>query len=841
MPINTESGQNPQFQPTPYQNPTVGSTMGSDVAAAQALANGQPYRERFAIDPESGELFSQVSASSPVPMLEFRKEGDTQVAYIKELATGSVVAQRPSAWEFTNQDSVFDSYTNASLYSLNYNHRDGKQDIRKAVYYWLKDPLVYKCVKFLTQLSNGRMVIECEDDNFRDLVEIWVDMAMGHDFREQWFREYFRSGFVVTLKTLVPYVPREYKYNKIPQSGDTGLVRAQAEIDAEQAKSKDLVKCQAAAEQDYRREAARLKTFRESYAQGLCSAQRLKLQAAIVVRTQYQWLKGMVPAAYSLLDPITVSIEGPPELELLHLPYLYIGAELRDAVMRPTPQQEEIIKMLPVEIVDQIQAGAVKVWLSPNICSITTPDKQGYERYPTPMLRHAFEALEMKQGLMAADRRTLQSVRDRILKVTIGSDLHPVRNDSSLVNLSNLFNNPNRSLTVFWNHTLKIEWVEPPLDSFMDPIKYELWNNEIRMAYGISSVFTGTGEGGTGDSMMNFKGLEEEVTSAQEAFLQFLREQIRLLKQALSVGHEVNLRFTKVNMKNEAEFVAVVQGLVQNGILDPRTAIEAIGFNYPVVLKRLEQTQKLRKKGLFVPTPSANNLGPDGLMMDPGVGGKPRNAPLADNNKNRKGKSQVKTKAKAAVQIVPDGTCRLVVDADHMEPDAHAQMAEVFGIDARFIMTKASFKEQYGRDVKFIQPLPPLSTREAIAIGAESQRVLARVVTEAHAGIEKLKTENKGKRGPWLTKAKKTEVVEAAQAAVLTPLQVIAEEWSDWYNGCLEETNAEGVVPAQAEAELWTGDEYAFLCRKIEATLMVKRRHEKLLVELAAEQKAEAA
>lgn len=162
----------------------------------------------------------------------------------------------------------------------------------------------------------------------------------------------------------------------------------------------------------------------------------------------------------------------------------------------PSEPQAEIIAKLPLDIIRQIKEGKPRIWLSPNICAVTFGEKQPYERYPIPIACHCEEALEMKYMLMQMDRATAKSVRDKILKVTIGTDQYPEFDPAKIQALSQIFNNPSRNMTIFWNHTLKIEWIEPQNTLLADEKKFAHVNNEIRTAYGISSVITGTSDKG---------------------------------------------------------------------------------------------------------------------------------------------------------------------------------------------------------------------------------------------------------------------------------------------------------------------------------------------------------
>jgi hypothetical protein len=795
-----------------------GSQIGESVAMAQLQSSGEAWRQRWTIDQDTGHLYS--TASGHAPMLSpIRIHQDaasgTLTAELGQLAVGSISPAKAEA-------SYLDSLEEIAVWGrLGGGGHDEKQDMKLAREYWKIDELVYKCTKILTQLSNCTMTVESDNDEVTDLVRNWFEKAMPNPFREQWFLEYFRSGMVPVMKALIPYLPREYRSNKIPlpEGGDRVVA------------STDLMELHKHRENDYLNVRSQYKQAIAQYEKGLVSQDYVAAISRLVVRHQYEWRKGMIPGAYTILDPIAIDIKGPKDFALLQQPFYQVSRELAHAINNPSPHHESIIAALPLEIVDQIRPGVSHVWLSPNICHITFADKQDYERYPTPMLKHAFHALRQKRKLLDADDRTANSVINRILKVTIGSDQWPQFEAEPLRKLAQIFSNPSGTMTIFWNHTLAIEWIEPPLDSFMDPAKYSVCNDMIRTVYGISRIFTGTSEsaGAIGNSMMNFKALEEEITTAQGAFMEFLRREIFLLRQALGIASDVHVKFTKINMRDETEFIAVLQSLVQNGILDHQTALETLGYHFPTVVERLKKMKGYRDKdGIFMPTPSANNMGPGAGGGLP-TGGKPKKQPLADNNKNKKGKSQPKAAAAIRFMTPTPEDVRLVIDADWIDDDARNQVATAASIKSEWVMTRAEYKEAYDQDVSFIQPWPALNSSEMIAATRDAMRAIASTDV-AHEQLlnewkDSAKAASKGNRGPYVTQQVKDSLRERAVASAMKTCDDKA------YNEHIEDRMKEMVSELNHADPTMDPHEV-----KITASFILERRYRKLL-----ESKTEAA
>ena len=772
-------------------------------AIAEARAEAQPgsYSQRYQFSLDNGGQVVPKGLPGDIPRalanVRFTRNSENELeATSPELAVGTIgmIPGIMSAQWDVNQMADWDAA---------YIPNDGKQDMRSARRWWRWDPLTFRCVKVLTQLSNAKLTVGCENDDFKEIVENWIKKAMPASFRKQWYLEYFRSAMVPVLKTLIPYKPRDYKDGKTPQTKG-GRVEAPMERATGSENVEDHDKAVAEATQRaldkqgetlsaYSTAMAAYKIAIEMSAQGLCSKERLdKLEAAAAIQ-QNKWLAGNIAGSYTILDPLDVDMDGPPEMAWLRQPYLKIGGSFVTAIRDPKPEQAEMIAKMPIDIVRAIkEGGTTKIWLSPNICTVTFGEKQPYERYPTPIVIHADEALKLKIMLYQMDKAVAKSVRDKILKVTVGNDEYPAFDPAQIQAIAAIFNNPSRNLTIFWNHTLECEWIEPKDTSLGDEKKYSHVNNEIRTAFGICATITGTGSdaGAVGDGLLNMKGLEEEVGEAQDTFLEWANAEIELLKQALQVSFKVTLTSDKMNLRDPEKFMALLLQLYQGGVIDAETAVTTMGFNFPEVSKRMENIIKLRKKGLFMPIPSANNLGPDGMLLPqkngaaspPGGGirgkGRPAGQPKKANQQKR-GTSQPK---RAKAQLIPgvEGVASYLVLDRQLTQEERASAAERFSIPVEWVLTEAEYKANTGRTVDWLPPLPQLTTGELFNVLKRAEQAVAEIDGKVEAMVEKYRAGKPGGvRGAYITAKMREDFEAEAVGEVLKPMipAVSVDEW----------------------------------------------------------------
>jgi hypothetical protein len=248
----------------------------------------------------------------------------------------------------------------------------------------------------------------------------------------------------------------------------------------------------------------------------------------------------------------------------------------------------------------------------------------------------------------------------------------------------------------------------------------------------------------------------------------------------LGVKYDVRILHDRRRLKDEEKYIATLLTLVQNGLIDPKTALDACGFHYPTIVKRLEQAIKLRKKGIFNPMPSSNNMGPDGGVLGP-TGGAPAKKPLGNKNANKVGTSQPK-KAKARLVQGPGNTPRMVVTFERLSAEERQTIAERFSMPVQWVKTEAEYKKETGgREVNWLPPLPDLDPIESFAAMREATELAAAVRTQTETKLADVKSAGSGKRGKYITEdiraAANAEAFQAAQAT-RKPEAMDADTWN---------------------------------------------------------------
>lgn len=356
-----------------------------------------------------------------------------------------------------------------------------------------------------------------------------------------------------------------------------------------------------------------------------------------------------ITGGYTILNPLNISIQdsGVPGVVSV---FLKIDSDFVN-VLKSSNSIETMRNIIPEEFLSKIadsKNGFVEI--PSGVFDMVYKDKQPYEKWAIPLTAHAFRYLDYKNNLVAMDEATINGIKNRILKVTIGNDMYPAFDNKELENLASKFNNPSQNLTIFWNHTLNMEYIEPDM-STLNQSKYEPVMDDIRCVFGISKALTGdTGES-SGNNVLNLKGMIEILQDARKAFIDWFYREINDVANVIAntKEDEVSIDFGTLNLKDENDFYRVVMQMVDRQIVSYETAMETIGYYFPKEVKRLEAEKKIRdEKGILVAQKAPTQGGGVNSGDPSNTGGRPKGGDKEGERKN----SQNKTKTPSGINSV---------------------------------------------------------------------------------------------------------------------------------------------------------------------------------------------
>lgn len=150
----------------------------------------------------------------------------------------------------------------------------------------------------------------------------------------------------------------------------------------------------------------------------------------------------------------------------------------------------DLVRLYP-DYVAAVQAG--KKMFKLNVVPIMRR-MTSYNTYPLPFLKNTLPALDYKRSLKRMDKITSERVIQAIRQVSVGSDEFPADDDDiiyakQVLTSQNGLTGQESLLTIYTNHTIKVQWIVPPLDNILDGDKYVEANADIFIGMGFPRLW----------------------------------------------------------------------------------------------------------------------------------------------------------------------------------------------------------------------------------------------------------------------------------------------------------------------------------------------------------------
>ena len=415
---------------------------------------------------------------------------------------------------------------------------DPKESYQRSMNLYYDADLYGSTIDILANYSAKGFENDINDPSIKHFYDSWAIDVNFEQVLDWIFLELFRSGLVRTYKTLGKYEPRVSHIS--PQPGQ---------------KPKKV--------------------------------KALWTSAARKIR----YAKSNIPLRYTVLNPLLVEIEGSLLFDSAKTT-LKPSNELKQMLLKPqkdlTPEEKEIIKQLPAPFKKKIKEGG-NIELDSLLVGEVDWRKQPYERYPRPRGTRVFESLDYKQKLREADLSTLDGISNYILKITIGNDEYPVTDTADLDRVAQLFNTPSKSFDVVWNHTLEIEKiVSPEISSILGQDKYKQVNEDITAGLAMTrALVDGTTNINTATANLITQTVIEEINYARRLVTRWIYSEYRQIAEAMGFDQYPKVRWDDTVLRDIILYMTIVSQLVDRRMLSYQTALERLGFNYPVELENM--------------------------------------------------------------------------------------------------------------------------------------------------------------------------------------------------------------------------------------------------------------
>lgn len=241
--------------------------------------------------------------------------------------------------------------------------------------------------------------------------------------------------------------------------------------------------------------------------------------------------------------------------------------------------------------------------LDPQKLSHSFYKKQDYEPFAIPFGFPVLDDINWKIELKKVDQAISRTIENVILLITMGTD--PDKggvNPNNLQAMQSLFQNESVGRVLVADYTTKAEFILPDIGKVIGPSKYEIVNEDIRQ--GLQNVIVGDEK--YKNTQVKAEIFLERLKEARQSFVHnFLQPQIKMVCQAMGFKKYPTAKFEEIDIKDEVQLQRVVTRLIEMGILTPQQGIDAIKTGIYPNSEEIEVAQERyiekRKEGMYNP------------------------------------------------------------------------------------------------------------------------------------------------------------------------------------------------------------------------------------------------
>jgi len=311
-----------------------------------------------------------------------------------------------------------------------------------------------------------------------------------------------------------------------------------------------------------------------------------------------------LPSRYLLLNPADITVIAGATYGGRYQKIL--NDYERDALRNPrTPEDKEIFESLPPESKKALQNNsAVAIDLDMSKTYYLHYGKQSYESFAIPPMYGTLSDIEWKIQMKNIDMAICKTVQQAVLLVTTGSPEIGI-NPNNIAALQQIFANESVGRVLISDFSTQAKFVTPDVSDLLDPRKYQIVENDIRL--GLNAVIFG---GDSGEKFANksisLEIFTQKLKTARENFLNnFLNIEIKRISKLMGFKTYPEAKFEDITFKDATEFSRLVTRLGEIGVLTPEELLRAMDTGrLPSPEESIENQEKfkeLKDKGLYAP------------------------------------------------------------------------------------------------------------------------------------------------------------------------------------------------------------------------------------------------
>jgi hypothetical protein len=455
-----------------------------------------------------------------------------------------------------------------------YNIRDAIELCQKA---YANIAIFRNAVDIMSEFANAEIYLEGGSQKSKDFFSKWMKYTRMWNVKDQYFREYYRSGNVFFYK-----------------------INAKFNID------------------DFQK-------ILETYASydGASYNTDIKLYN---YPTPYD-VKNLIPVQYTLLNPYYLTTNHTSSWHQIVYQKILSEYELERLRSPKNDHDKVVFDSLDNDTKEKIRLGqwardGLKIQLNPTDIIYSFYKKQDYEPFAIPFGFAVLDDINFKMEMKKIDQAICRTIENVILLITMGSE--PAKggiNHKNIKAMQNLLSNQSVGRVLVADYTTKAEFIIPDMNKVLGYEKYKVVNEDIKE--GLQNILIGSEK--FANTTVKAQVFFERLKEARKAFLNdFLQPEMELIFRNLGFKGKCPIaKFEEVSIKDETQFNRVVTRMMELGILPPEEGLRVIETGIYPTQEELGAAQakfvEERKKGYYNPIVGGVPVIPPPVSEVPGI------------------------------------------------------------------------------------------------------------------------------------------------------------------------------------------------------------------------------
>jgi hypothetical protein len=416
--------------------------------------------------------------------------------------------------------------------------------------YW-NVPIFRNTIDLMTEFSLSDIYLTGGNEQSRKFFYLWLQKINSWDLQDQFYREFYRSGNIFIYKFRADF-------------GRDNMMKIQEAFGAESAELED-------------------------------SSSTIPVKYIILNPADIN-----IITSSSFLDNVYVKMLNDYELQNLINPKTESDRQIAEKI----PEIKKIIERNKGKVSKGMPSGLNNVGLELDKDRLVAVfyKKQNYEPLSVPMGFAVLEDINSKLELKKIDQAIARSVQQAVLMITMGDEKVGMPSAQNLVSMRKLFENQSVGKVLVADYTTNAKFVIPDIGNLLDPKKYEILDNDIKM--GLNSILFGDEK--FSNTSIKVKVFFARLKYGREKFLRdFLIPEMKEVGKALGFKQVPIPKLEDIDFEDNVLMSRVYSRLIELGVLTPEEGFDVFQTGrLPTPEESLESQKKykdLRANGYYQP------------------------------------------------------------------------------------------------------------------------------------------------------------------------------------------------------------------------------------------------